>query len=143
MSLIKSKINRKSNKAVATNWMQFVLSTSKPKLYTISLHKHSAIISTKVLTPSEPTYKICTSIAITEIHRFQPNTSFLLHITKPIIPIDEQDKQANITRSEPRKREQHRNLQCWVSRLGFYVKMGAGQKRENERSEKRRKMGTG
>lgn len=69
--------------------MQFVLSTSKYELNTISLHKHSSIIPAEVITPSESTDKICTSKAITEIHWFQPNTSFLPHITKPIIPIDE------------------------------------------------------
>lgn len=104
MSQIKSKINRKLNKAVTTRRMQFVSSTSKFKLNTISLHKHSAIIPTEVITSFKSTYKIGTSKAITEIHRFQPNTSFLLHITKPIIPIDEQDKLANIGAPEHRKR---------------------------------------
>lgn len=69
MNQIKSKINRKLNKAVATRRMQFVSSTSKSELNTISLHKHSAIIPAKVITPSESTDKICTSKAITEIHR--------------------------------------------------------------------------
>lgn len=64
MSQIKSKINRKSNKAVATSRMQFVSSTSKSKLNTISLNKHSAIILTEIFTPSESTYKIGTSKAI-------------------------------------------------------------------------------
>ena len=104
MNQIKSKINRKSNKVVTTHRMQFVSSTSKFKLNTISLNKHSAIIPTEVFTPSESTDKICTSKAITEIHRFQPNMSFLLHITKPIIPIDEQDKQANTGALEHRMR---------------------------------------
>ena len=49
--------------------------------------------------------------------------------TKPIIPIVEQDNQANITGSEHRMRGLHRYLQCWVSHLGFYVEKGARQLR--------------
>lgn len=61
--------------------MQFVSSTNKSELNTISLHKHPAIISTEVITPPKSTNKISTSKAITEINRLQSNMSFLFHIT--------------------------------------------------------------
>lgn len=63
--------------------------------------------------------------------------------TKPIIPIDEPDNQANTGALEHQTIGLHKYLHYWVLHLGFYVKMGAGQKRENEKSEKRRKTGTG
>lgn len=61
--------------------MQLVVSTGKYKLNTISLYKHSAIILAEVCTSPKSTNKIGASKAITKIHRFQPNMSFLLHIT--------------------------------------------------------------
>lgn len=63
--------------------------------------------------------------------------------TKPIIPIVVSNNQANTGALKHRKRGLHRYHHYWASRLGFYVEMGAGQKRENEISEKRRKKGTG
>ena len=112
MSQIKSKINRKSNKAVATSRMQFVSSTSKFKLNSISLNKHSAIIPTEVCTSLESTNKITTSKAITEIHRLQRNFSSFPHIIKLLIPTDEPDNQANTGAPEHRKREPHRYHPC-------------------------------